>query len=136
MLATLKLIKKTPISHDFVQVANMALGLNMTNVVQRRIMLSMPLVLMHKTIAQCTCFEVADKIVITLVAAAPSSSACGRVDVALRWWWVIRRARLQPDRGIWIKMARDSLDSGWNTTLLLVHSRSALPSGSSCRLCI
>lgn len=96
---------------------------------------SMPVVALipHKALFQGTLLEVADKVSVaplTLLnsAASPRCSSIGTVEAAhaLACRGIIGWAGLETDGLAGIKMAGHSLNSCWNTALLLFHCRCSL----------
>lgn len=99
---------------------------------------SVPLVLIHESLAQNTIFQCTDKVSIALVAAqtACSSPLVGRIGVhiTVRRWRVVCRTRLQPNRSVRVEMTGDTLDRRRNTSALMVHRGRTLTSSSCCCL--
>ena len=98
----------------------------------------------HKTFFKSAFLQVANEVSVApapLLYAAPSS-VCRRsvVDVTTRHAfpsrWIIRWAGLQTDWLTGIEMAGDSLNSGWDAALLLLHGRCALPHWSNTPLLV
>lgn len=91
---------------------------------------SLPAMLIHEALLEGPVFQVADEIPMTLTAssgASPSGIACG-FRRTVRWRGIVSRRRLQPDWLVRIQVTDNSLQSRWDTRLLLVHCRRTLPS--------
>jgi len=92
---------------------------------------SVPLRLVHKSVAHGSVFEISDEVSVALIGASPaassSSAAWRRINISVRRWWIVRGARLQSDGRVRVEMTRDSLNGWRDTSLLLVHGGRSLP---------
>lgn len=101
--------------------------------------LSVPLRLIYKPFFHSPLFQILNEISISTSCSTTASPPCARsgaIRMAVRWWWIVCWAGLKSNWCIGIKMTRDSLNRWGNSTLLLIHCRSALSSSSCCGLCI
>lgn len=101
--------------------------------------MSLPSMLVHETLFKRPVLQISNKVPLRLTRSTRASSSCAATCglwCAFGWWWVVRRGRLQSNRGIWIQVAHNSLQGWRNAGLLLIHGRRALPTRTSGGLCV